>query len=50
VELIACPGETAQPHALEAVVNLQVGKAHLKRMVKSWGYFFLLERSLVSMS
>ena len=39
VELIACPRETAQPHALGAVVNLQMGKAHLKRMVKSWGYF-----------
>src|SRR5271168_101051 len=28
-ELIARAGKTAQPHALEAVVNLQVGKAHL---------------------
>src|ERR1700730_5689732 len=28
-ELIACAGETSQPHALEAVMNLQVGKAHL---------------------
>ena len=44
---IACPRETAQPHALGAVVNFQVGKAHLKRMLKSRGYFFLLERSLV---
>jgi len=28
-ELIACARKTAQPHALEPVVNLQVGKAHL---------------------
>src|ERR1700722_6639716 len=28
-ELIAGAGKTSQPHALEAVVNLQVGKAHL---------------------
>src|SRR5271168_3864982 len=28
-ELIARAGKTAQPHTLEAVVNLQVGKAHL---------------------
>src|SRR5271154_4058631 len=28
-ELIARAGKTSQPHALEAVVNLQVGKAHL---------------------
>ena len=28
-ELIASAGKTAQSHTLEAVVNLQVGKAHL---------------------
>src|SRR5271170_6795224 len=28
-ELVACAGKTSQPHALEAVMNLQVGKAHL---------------------
>ena len=28
-ELVARAGKTAQPHALEAVVNLQMGKAHL---------------------
>src|SRR5271168_2199728 len=28
-ELIARAGKTAQPHTLEAVVDLQVGKAHL---------------------
>ena len=26
---VAGAGKTSQPHALEAVVNLQVGKAHL---------------------
>ena len=29
VELVACAGETAQPQSLEAVVGLQVRKAHL---------------------
>jgi hypothetical protein len=28
-ELIACAGKASQPHALEAVMTLQVGKAHL---------------------
>jgi hypothetical protein len=28
-ELITGAGKTSQPHAFEAVVNLQVGKAHL---------------------
>jgi hypothetical protein len=28
-ELIARAGKTSKPHALEAVLNLQVGKAHL---------------------
>ena len=28
VELIACPGEAAQSHALEAMVGLEVCKAH----------------------
>jgi len=28
-ELVACTRKASQPHALEAVVNLQVGKAHL---------------------
>ncbi len=29
VEFVACAGEAAQAHALEAVVGLQVCKAHL---------------------
>jgi hypothetical protein len=29
MELVARTGEAAQTHALEAVVNLQVGKTHL---------------------
>jgi len=29
VELAACTGEAPQAHALEAMVDLQVGKAHL---------------------
>src|SRR5580692_5974496 len=29
MELVACAGETSQPHALEAVMSFQVGKAHL---------------------
>ena len=29
MELIACPGETTEPHAFKAVMNLQVSKAHL---------------------
>ena len=29
VKLIACPGEAAQPHALEAMVGLEVRKSHL---------------------
>src|SRR5213078_3720512 len=29
VELVACTGKAAQPHTLEAVVCLQVRKAHL---------------------
>src|SRR5664279_4654036 len=29
MELVACAGKTAQPHAFKAVVNLQMGKAHL---------------------
>ena len=28
-ELIACAGKTLQPHTLEAMMNLQVGEAHL---------------------
>ena len=28
-ELVARTGKTSQPHAFEAVVSLQVGKAHL---------------------
>jgi hypothetical protein len=28
MEFVACAGKPAQPHALEAVVNLQMGKAH----------------------
>ena len=29
MEFVACPGETAEPHAFKAVMNLQVSKAHL---------------------
>jgi hypothetical protein len=29
MEFVSCTGKTTQPHAFEAVVNLQVGKAHL---------------------
>ena len=29
VELVACTGEAPQTHALEAMVDLQVGKTHL---------------------
>jgi len=29
VELIACPGEATQPHALEAMVGFEVRKSHL---------------------
>ena len=29
MELVACAGKTAQPHAFKAVVNLPMGKAHL---------------------
>ena len=29
MELVACTGEAAQAHALEAVMGLQVRKAHL---------------------
>jgi hypothetical protein len=29
VELVACAGEAPQPHALEAMVGLQVRKSHL---------------------
>src|SRR4051812_23770116 len=29
MELVACAGKTPEPHALKAVMNLQVGKAHL---------------------
>ena len=29
VELVACARETPQAHAVEAVVGLEVGKAHL---------------------
>src|SRR5436190_191746 len=42
VELVACTGEAPQAHALEAVVGLQVRKAHLDplplitRLVKLW--------------
>ena len=29
MEFVARPGEPSEPHALEAMMNLQVGKAHL---------------------
>src|SRR5258705_11376102 len=29
MELVACAGQPAEPHAFEAVVNLQMSKAHL---------------------
>ena len=29
MELVACAGKTAEPHAFKAAMNLQMGKAHL---------------------
>ncbi len=29
MELVACAGKTAQPHAFKPVVNLQMGETHL---------------------
>jgi hypothetical protein len=29
MELVACAGKTAEAHSFKAMVNLQVGKAHL---------------------
>src|SRR6266571_4211092 len=38
VELVACTGKAAQPHTLEAVVCLQVRKAHLDLLALVTGF------------
>src|SRR6266508_4233684 len=38
VELVACTGKAAQPHTLEAVVGLQVRKAHLDLLALVTGF------------
>jgi hypothetical protein len=38
VELVACAGEAAQTHSLEAVMGLQVRKAHLDLLALVAGF------------